>query len=227
MNEARTRKLRSDGERSRTAILRVAAKLATVEGLSGLSIAGLADEVGMSKSGLFAHFGSKEELQLATIDMAGVIFDDAVIAPTRGVSGGLERLQALGERFLKHVEEMVFPGGCFFASVLAEVDTHPGPVRDRALATVEAWTGELLAAVRAAQAEGDIDPAEDAEQLVFELDAFLLMANAMFVVSRSREPIEAARRAVERRLAAASPRVVGEDASVDDEIRTGDPAGAR
>ena len=227
MSEIHTRKPRSDGERSRNAILREAAKLATVEGLSGLSIARLADAVGMSKSGLFAHFGSKEELQLATIDTAAVIFEDEVVAPTRAVPGGLERLRALSERFLWHVEEMVFPGGCFFASVLAEVDTHPGPVRDRALASVVAWTGELVAAARDAQAEGDLDPAEDVEQLVFELDAVLLMANAMFVVVRSPEPIERARVAVERRLAAASPRVVREDASVDDEVRAGDPAGSR
>jgi AcrR family transcriptional regulator len=227
MSETHPRKPRSDGERSRNAILREAAKLATVEGLSGLSIARLADAVGMSKSGLFAHFGSKEELQLATIDTASAIFDEEVVAPTRAIRGGLERLLALSERFLWHVEEMVFPGGCFFASVLAEVDTHPGPVRDRALATVEAWTGELVAAARAAQAEGDLDPAADVEQLVFEIDAFLLMANALFVVSRSPETIERARRAIDRLLATASPRVVGEDASVDDEVRAGDPARGR
>src|SRR4051812_43429092 len=133
MSEVQTRKRRSDGERSRNAILREAAKLATVEGLSGLSIARLADAVGMSKSGLFAHFGSKEELQLATIDTAAAIFDEQVVAPSRAAATGLERLRGLAEHFLGHVEANVFPGGCFFASVLAEVDTHPGPVRDRML----------------------------------------------------------------------------------------------
>src|SRR3954451_8462415 len=110
------RKRRSDGVRSRNAILREAAQLATVEGLAGLSIARLADAVGMSKSGLFAHFGSKEELQLATIDTASEIFTEQVIAPALTAAGGLERLRALAERFLIHVEENVFPGGCFFAS---------------------------------------------------------------------------------------------------------------
>src|SRR5437763_9561231 len=85
---------RSDGERSRAAILREAARLATVEGLDGLSLARLADAVGMSKSGLFAHFGSKEELQLATVDAASAIFDDVVIEPAAETVAGLPRLRA-------------------------------------------------------------------------------------------------------------------------------------
>src|SRR3954465_14746757 len=112
------RRRRSDGERSRTAILHEAARLATVEGLDGLSIGRLADAVGMSKSGLFAHFGSKEELQLATIETAWALFGELVIAPALAAPTGLERLVALTENFLRHVEESVFPGGCFFASVV-------------------------------------------------------------------------------------------------------------
>ena len=168
-SERKTRKTRSDGERSRQAILREAARLATVEGLSGLSIARLADAVGMSKSGLFAHFGSKEELQLATIETATEIFEDEVIAPAQAAPTGIERLRALTEGFLRHVEEHVFPGGCFFASVAAEMDTHPGPVRDRAIAITDAWFQGLVAAVRDAQAEGAIDPGEEPVQLAFEL----------------------------------------------------------
>src|SRR3954451_6067584 len=89
------RRRRSDGERSRTAILDEAARLATVEGISGLSLSRLADAVGMSKSGLFAHFGSKEELQLATIETANSIFDEQVLDPAEGATTGLERLRAL------------------------------------------------------------------------------------------------------------------------------------
>jgi AcrR family transcriptional regulator len=172
------RKKRSDGERSRNAILREAAQLATVEGLAGLSIARLADAVGMSKSGLFAHFGSKEELQLATIDMASEIFKQEVLDPAEAAQTGLERLRMLSERFICHVEEGVFPGGCFFASVLAEMDTHPGPVRDRALQTVVDWTGRLVDAVKEAQAEGALDRDEDPEQLAFEIDAYLCSAGS-------------------------------------------------
>src|SRR5262245_19558160 len=168
--EIRTRKPRSDGERSRAAILREAAKLATVEGIDGLSIARLADAVGMSKSGLFAHFGSKEELQLATIETASEIFVEHVVEPAMATPAGIERLRALGENFLRHGEDDVFPGGCFFASVAAELDTRPGPVRDRAIAVVAGWTDLLEQAVRDAQADGAVDPAEEPDQLVFELD---------------------------------------------------------
>jgi AcrR family transcriptional regulator len=195
-----TRKRRSDGERSRNAILFEAAKLATVEGLSGLSIARLADAVGMSKSGLFAHFGSKEELQLATIETASAIFAAEVMEPALAEPAGLARLRALADRFLDHVERQVFPGGCFFASVAAEMDTHPGPVRDSAFELIEDWVGHLVSAVKAAQEEGAIAPAEDAEQLAFELDAYLLLANAAFVISGQSVPLERARRAIDRRL---------------------------
>jgi AcrR family transcriptional regulator len=198
------RKKRADGERSRNAILREAARLATVEGLAGLSIGRLAEAVGMSKSGLFAHFGSKEELQLATIDTASAIFKEEVLDPAEAAQTGIERLRVLSERFLGHVEEGVFPGGCFFASVLAEMDTHPGPVRDRALQTVVDWTGRLAQAVKDAQAEGALDPDEDPDQLAFELDAYLLLANAMFVMAQDPEPLDRARRAIDRRLALSS-----------------------
>ena len=194
---------RSDGQRSREAILHEAAQLATVEGLSGLSIGRLADAVGMSKSGLFAHFGSKEELQLATIATAGALFTETVIEPATAAPTGIERLRELGERFLRHVEDGVFPGGCFFASVAAEMDTHPGAVRDLAVHIVDQWMGLLQAAARDAQAEGAISPSEDVEQLAFELDAYLLLANAQFVALRSGMPIARAKSAIAARLAAA------------------------
>jgi AcrR family transcriptional regulator len=199
------RKPRSDGERSRQAILREAAQLATVEGIAGLSISRLATAVGMSKSGLFAHFGSKEELQLATIETASAIYEEQVIRPAAGAPTGIERLRRLAEGFLVHVENRVFPGGCFFASVAAELDTHPGPVRDRALQLSEEWVRQLETAIRDAQAEGAIDPAENPEQLAFELDGYLLLANAQFVVTQDSMPIDRARRAVERRLVDAAP----------------------
>ena len=204
-SEQRPRRRRSDGERSRRTILREAAQLATVEGIEGLSISRLAEAVGMSKSGLFAHFSSKEELQLATIETASAIFDEQVVKPSSFAPTGLERLQQLAENFLRHVEDGVFPGGCFFASVAAEMDTHPGPVRDVAVKLTEDWLRLLEAAVRHAQAEGAIEPSEDAAQLAFELDSYLLLANAQFVIRQDPAPIERARRALARRLSAALP----------------------
>ena len=201
---------RSDGIRTRRAILEEAARLATVEGLDGLSLGRLADGVGMSKSGLFAHFGSKEELQLATVETASEIFDELVVEPAAAAPNGVERIRALTEGFLRHVEVAVFPGGCFFASVAAELDTRSGPVRDMALAVVGEWIGMLEQAVRDAQAEGLLDPEVDPAQLAFELDAYLMLANAQFVAGgeglarprapRDRRAPRARRRAVRVRL---------------------------
>jgi AcrR family transcriptional regulator len=202
---AGARKPRADGERSRDAILRTAASLATVEGITGLSLGRLADAVGMSKSGLFAHFGSKEELQLATVDTACDIYREVVIDPALREPSGIGRLHALAERFLQHVADGVFPGGCFFASVAAELDTHPGPVRDRALTFVGEWAGIVRQAVVDAQAEGAIDPGEDPDQLAFEIEAYLLLANAQFVALDDPRELDRARAALDRRIPPAPP----------------------
>ena len=192
------------GEKSRNAILREAAQLATVEGIEGLSIARLADAVGMSKSGLFAHFGSKEELQLATIETASTIFSEHVTDPAERRRTGLERLRELSDSYLRHVQDSVFPGGCFFASIAAEMDTHPGPVRDRAIEFMNGWLELIAGFVRQAQAEGDIDRSIDSEQLAFEIESHMLLANALFVAERKPTPIDRGRRAIEDRLAAAT-----------------------
>ena len=199
-NRRPPRRRRSDGERSRTAILDEAARLATVEGISGLSLGRLADAVGMSKSGLFAHFGSKEELQLATIETADSIFEAQVRDPASNAGDGLERLRALLDGYLRYVESGTFPGGCFFASVLVEVSMQPGAVRNRLLAFMEDWLGRLEAAIKQAQREGEIKKSEDAKQLAFELESSLLLANTQFAASQSRTPIKRGRRAIERRL---------------------------
>jgi AcrR family transcriptional regulator len=201
---ATVRRRRSDGERSRSAILREAAQLATVEGITGLSIARLAEAVGMSKSGLFAHFGSKQELQLATVETANAVFAEQVIEAAEQARTGLERLRKLGDGYLRYVESGTFAGGCFFASTLAEVDMRPGPLRDVLVAFNDDWLGRLEAAVRDAQAEGAIDTAEDAAQLAFDIEAALYLANAQFVVARTPEPVERARKAIERRLQGAT-----------------------
>ena len=199
-----TRKRRSDGERSRTAILDEAARLATVEGLGGLSIARLASAVGMSKSGLFAHFGSKEELQLATVETADALFTAHVIEPASNAPNAIERLRRLVDGYLGYVEADTFPGGCFFASALAEVDMQPGPVRDRLVGFLNDWLGQLETAIRDAQADGVLDPKEDAAQLAFEVEAALFLANAQYVVARTSEAIDRARTAIKRRLASAT-----------------------
>jgi AcrR family transcriptional regulator len=196
VNERPVRKRRSDGERSRNAILREAAQLATVDGLNGLSIGRLAEAVGMSKSGLFAHFGSKQELQLATIEVASAIFSEQVLKPALVAPTGFERLRLLTDGYLRYIEAANFPGGCFFASIAAEMDTHPGPVRDIAVGFMADWLALLEQTIGEAQAEGDIDPEVEPAQLAFEIEAHLLLSNALFAISAEPTPIQRARRAL-------------------------------
>jgi AcrR family transcriptional regulator len=153
---------------------------------------------------LFGHFGSKEELQLATIDAATELFEQHVLAPAETATDGLGRLRLLTDGYLRYVEDDVFPGGCFFASVLSEMDTRPGPVRDRLVGFLTDWLGRLEAAIRQAQEEGSLAAGEEPVDLAFELESTLFFANAQYVVSGTREPIERARRIVERRLARAT-----------------------
>ena len=154
----------------------------------------------MSKSGLFAHFGSKEELQLATIDTAGEIFSADVVAPAQQAATPLAKVEALCDRFLSHVERRVFPGGCFFASAAAEFDTHPGLVKERIAEFQRGWMGLLVQLVRDAQSAGELR-AEDPEQVAFELNGYLLMANTAFLLHADPRAIARARDAVAARLA--------------------------
>lgn len=194
---------RSDGERSRATILDAAARLATVEGLEGLSIGRLADHIGMSKSGLYAHFGSKEELQLAAIDRAVEIFTQEVVEPARRGGRGLARLEAVADSFVSYLERRVFPGGCFFNAVTAEIDSHPGSVREKLAELQRRWLGGLARWVEVAQEAGDLDPAEDPAQLAFELNGMLNMGNAVFVLQQDPAALDRARRGFMSRLAAA------------------------
>jgi AcrR family transcriptional regulator len=194
------RRQRADGQRSRQAILTGASELATIEGLEGLSIGRLADHIGMSKSGLYAHFGSKQELQLATIDAAQEIFEREVVNPALEQREGIARVLAFSEGYLSYLERHVFPGGCFFASVAAEVDSREGRVTDRLRELMGGGVQWLAGLLREAQARGEVDPGADADQLAFEIDALLHGANAGFTLYRSDEPLERARRAIRERL---------------------------
>jgi AcrR family transcriptional regulator len=200
VQQLRTRKPRADGLRSRRTILDAAARLATVEGLDGLSIGRLAEHIGMSKSGLYAHFGSKEELQLATVETAAEIFRDDVIRPTESIEAPVARLKALCEGYVSHLERRVFPGGCFFVSAAAEFDTHPGRVKDEVASFLGEWLAMLEDLVARAQDDGDLDPNEEPAQLAFELDSYLLLACMTYVLSNDPITLQRARVAVETRL---------------------------
>jgi AcrR family transcriptional regulator len=191
---------RADGARSRHTILDAAARLATLEGLEGLSIGRLAEHIGMSKSGLYAHFGSKEELQLAIVQTARDIFNRDVVEPTDQISDPLARLQAVADGFLDYLGQRVFPGGCFFASTVSEFDTRPGPVRERISEVYDGWLRFLEGLLVLARDAGQLDLSEDPHQLVFELDAYLLMANTVFVLKDDEMALDRARRAFRSRL---------------------------
>src|SRR4051812_45861060 len=139
------------GDETRRTVLRSAVDLASVEGLDGVTIGRLAQELSITKSGLFAHFGSKEELQLATIRAARAIFSRTVVAPAMVQPAGMARLRALLEAWLDYSRGRQFPGGCFFARATHEYAARPGPVRD-ALAEVDReWLALLAGAVEEAQ----------------------------------------------------------------------------
>jgi AcrR family transcriptional regulator len=164
--------------------------LASTEGLEGLTIGRLAGELEMSKSGLFGHFGSKEELQLATIDAAQRRFVRAVVEPALSEPEGTRRLRALCDRFVAYLEDRVFPGGCFWGATMAEFDDRPGQVRDRIRERVGAWLAEL-------ERQAAIAGAEDPRQLAFELQALGQGANSSFQLFGDRSAFERARRAME------------------------------
>jgi AcrR family transcriptional regulator len=195
------------GAETRDAILRAAADIASVDGLDGLSIGRLATGLAMSKSGLFAHFGSKESLQLATIEEARQRYVREVIAPSLASGSGITRLSALCESFLSYVERAVFPGGCFFAAALAEFAAKaPGPVRDRIAECQVQWMDTLERAAGDGLAKGQLQTDSDPRQLAFELEGALLSANWYFHLYRDATYLERARRAVRTRLSSEATR---------------------
>lgn len=200
------RRQRADGARSRQAILNAATELATAEGLDGLSIARLAEHVGMSKSGLFAHFRSKEELQMAIIDAAAEMFDRQVGQPGRAAPAGMRRVLSLCEAFFSYLERAIFPGGCFFVAAAAELDAKPGPVRDHLREVYSRILEGLAGAAREAQVLGEIVSTEDIAQLTFELDSVMLGANFAYVFFGDPAGLDRARLAIRQRLARAAPR---------------------
>jgi AcrR family transcriptional regulator len=189
------RRRRSDGERTHAAILAAATQLASIEGLSGLTIGRLAEVTGISKSGLYAHFGSKEQLERETIEAAQAVIQAEVLRPALEAPDGLRRLEALCEAYFSYVERLVFPGGCFMASLLAEMDARSGPIHDLVVSLERGWVEYLVELVREVQRLREIKPEIDARQLAFELDACLELTNYHFVLFRDPSIIRRGRRA--------------------------------
>jgi AcrR family transcriptional regulator len=194
------RKTRADGERTRDAIVREAVSLATVEGLEGLSIGNLADALDMSKSGVYAHFGSKQDLQLATLDEAGKIFYSEVIEPALAAPPGIAQLVAVCDAFFEHLRRRTLPGGCFWCGVVVEMGTRPGPVKDEIAAFQGGFAALLRQLVVTAQELGELSADEDPDTLAFELNGVMYAANASFVLRGDAATLDMSHEIVRRRL---------------------------
>jgi AcrR family transcriptional regulator len=196
------RRTRAPGQRSRARVVEQAARLATIEGLEGLSIGRLAEAAGLPKSSVHALFGSKEELQLATIHAARDSFITEVVEPALGsAEQGRERLLALCEGYLSYVERRVFPGGCFFVAASAEVGAQAGRVHDEVARIQQQWRDLLAAEARAAADKGELPDGMDAAQIAFELGVILAGTDLVSVLHDDFHAIGRARTAIHTRLA--------------------------
>jgi AcrR family transcriptional regulator len=178
--------------------------IASAEGLEGLSIGRLASELQMSKTGIFAHFGSKEQLQLATVEAAKQVFLEQVAQPAVEYSRGVSRLRAMLKNWIGYVERIVFRGGCFFAAASAEFDSRPGPVRNQIAKLTKAWLVALQEEIAFARSAKEIKALVDPAQLAFELHAYVQEANWAFKLFNDKSAFSRARRAIVSRIAAAT-----------------------
>jgi AcrR family transcriptional regulator len=188
------------GEQTRRAILARAFEIAKTSGLSGLSIGRLAEETGLSKSGLFAHFGSKEALCVAVVEEAAQQFVEFVMAPALQKPRGEPRIRALFERWVDWGQQ---PGGCFFVAAVAELDDQPGPARDALVQSCRDWLDALATAARITVAEGQFRADVDPDQFAFELYSTMLGFHTYHQFLRAPASLARARDALERMLTAA------------------------
>jgi len=202
------RKPRADGERTREAIVRAAVSLATLDGLEGLSIGNLAHALDMSKSGIYAHFGSKQDLQLATVDEAGRIFQAEVVEPALVAAPGLAQVVAVCDAFFDYLARRTFPGGCFFAGAVLEMGSRPGPVKEQVAAFQDGFAALIRQFVVAALDQHELPDDENPDALTFELGGIILAANSNFVLHGDTAVLDMAKKVVRDRLGitTASPR---------------------
>ncbi|KQV79455.1 TetR family transcriptional regulator [Massilia sp. Root418] len=161
------------GELTRAAILDMALELASRDGLEGLTIGLLADKMNMSKSGVFAHFGSREDLQLEVLKLYHHRFEQEVFFPSIKEPRGLPRLRAMFARWISRVSEEI-ASGCIYISGAVEYDDRPGPIREELVGMVSAWQGALVRSVQQAIDTGDLKQDTDAQQLVYEMYGLIL-----------------------------------------------------
>ncbi|TCP01273.1 TetR family transcriptional regulator [Rubrivivax gelatinosus] len=188
------------GQQTRAAILDAALGLASHMGLEGLSIGTLAEMMQMSKSGVFAHFGSREELQISVIREYHTRFEEEVFFPSMAEARGLPRLRALFERWIRRVS-VELDSGCIYISGAVEFDDRPGPVRDALVSMVRAWHLALQRAIAMAVEEGHLRPETDPSQLLFEMHGLILALHHDARLLRNTGVLDRARRGFERLVA--------------------------
>jgi AcrR family transcriptional regulator len=194
------RRSQAEAARTRDAILGRATALGSLEGLEALSIGRLADDLGLSKSGVYGHFGSKENLQLAAVEAGAVRFGQEVWEPAASKPAGLARLRAIMDAWLFYLERCVFPGGCFLSAASLEFDDRPGAVRDAVARALRRWLRVLEEEVATAQAQGELDHAPDPAQFAFQLNAYVMAGNWANQLFGDPATLTASRAAVERLL---------------------------
>jgi AcrR family transcriptional regulator len=185
---------------TRAAVTQAAVERASIDGLEGLTIGGLAGETEMRKSTVFSLFGSKEELQRAALDAAVEQFKAEVWDPVAGERPGLPRLHALTDSWLDYHRREVMPGGCFLTTATIEYDARPGPLRDLIAETMELWLGVLEREAATAIEAGDLPPDTDPADLAFQLNALAAAASYGFHLWRDPAVFERARRSMRRAL---------------------------
>lgn len=193
-------KLVQKGIRTRNEILSSTMNIASAEGLEGLTIGRLAKDLKMSKSGLFAHFGSKEELQIDTVRMARDVFIREIVDPAAELKPGLERLLGMLRNWIRYVESSVFKGGCFFFAVSAEMDDRPGRVRDLIAHLTISWVKAIEEQIESAIIKGQLHPDTDIEFLAFRFHGYVQEANWFFRLHGRETAFELARRSIKRDL---------------------------
>ncbi|MBM7772908.1 AcrR family transcriptional regulator [Actinokineospora baliensis] len=204
MTQARVDGRVQRGNHTRGLVVARAVEIASVEGLTSLSLGRLASDLEISKSGVFGLFGSKEELQLATIDAALRIYVDTVVTPVLDLPAGVDKVWRLCLSWQDYSCGRVFPGGCFFFAVSAEFDAQPGRVRDTLAALSAKWAALIAHTLEQAREAGELTGEVDSEQLAFELIAFMETANANSVLNDDLAVYDRSRAAILRLLRAAA-----------------------
>lgn len=194
------RRSAAEAQATRGRILGRAAEIASEEGLEGITIGRLAEELGMSKSGVHKHFGTKETLQISTLDKAFVDFWHRVVEPALAEPPGLRRLRSVCAGSVDYLQAPLLPGGCLMTAALTEYDGRPGRVRDAVAEVWSRWRDQLRADLTAAVDSGELPAGFDIEQALFEIVAAGLALNAAMQLQRDRAAAGRARRAIERAL---------------------------